>query len=81
MAFAGCTGSVPIPQKVLVGSFYSFPQKSHTKYKECFVACQRMIRKSIGRFMTTEVILSWKKTTKKPKISLREKNGRKYSEN
>lgn len=70
MAFAGCTGSVPIPQKVLVGSFYSFPQKSHTKYKECFVACQRMIRKSIGRFMTTEVILM-EKNNKKTKDQLK----------
>lgn len=70
MAFAGCTGSVPIPQKMLVGSFYSFPQKSHTKYKECFVACQRMIRKSIGRFMTTEVILM-EKNNKKTKDQLK----------
>lgn len=70
MAFAGCTGSVPIPQKVLVGSFYSFPQKSHTKYRECFVACQRMIRKSIGRFMTTEVILM-EKNNKKTKDQLK----------
>lgn len=72
MAFAGHTGSVRMPQKVLVCSFYSSLQKLHTKYKDCFVVCQRMMHRSIGRFMTTEIILVEKKKQQK-KINLREK--------
>lgn len=78
MAFAGDTGSVPTPQKVLVGSFYSFPQKLHAKYKDCFVVCQRMMHRSTGTFMTTEVILVEKKPTKDQNKG---EDGRKYSKN